>query len=258
MAKSLQCTSTSVKTCANPFDSIKTMIRRIYKYLEKKEHDWRKSFGRDIEDPVERRKSFQHLRWLDHGILRTFWHNFEEIAPGVYRSNQPDPKRFEAYAKQGFKTILNLRGETPQSYYLFEQESCAKLGMKLISVHLSARQAPRVVRLKRLMKTFETMEKPVLIHCKSGADRTGLAAALYLMLHHGAPVAEAKKQLSFRFLHIRRSKTGILDHFFDVYAARNESAPIKIDSWIKEEYRRRALTRSFNQKRKKQWFWQGW
>jgi len=96
------------------------------------------------------------------------------------------------------------------------------------------------------------------VHCKSGADRTGLAAALYLMVVEDQPFDLARKQLSFRFLHIRRSSTGILDHFFDAYEARNAASPITIEDWIKTEYDPEALTKSFAAKQAALKPWQGW
>ena len=65
---------------------------------------------------------------------------------------------------------------------------------------------------------FNTIEMPALMHCKSGADRAGLMAALYLLIHRKRPVAEAMQQLSFRYLHVRQAKTGMLDSFFEAYA----------------------------------------
>ncbi|MEO1640974.1 MAG: tyrosine-protein phosphatase [Pseudomonadota bacterium] len=234
------------------------MIRRVLKSLEEREKALRKSFGHDITDPVERRKSYWHVRWLDHGIFRTFWHNFEEIAPGVYRSNQPDHKRFAAYAKLGIKGVLNLRGEAKQPHYLFEVESTEKLGLELITVGLSARKAPKAKPLLQLISAFDTIQRPFLIHCKSGADRTGLAAALYLMIHEGKTVDAVRNQLSFRYLHIRRSSTGVLDHFLDMYAARNAQDPIGIVDWITTEYDPQVLTESFAAKQAALKPWQGW
>lgn len=216
------------------------------------------SFGNDITDPAERKKSLRHLNWLDHGILRKHWHNFAQVAPGVYRANHPDHVRFEAYAAQGIKTILNLRGAAKQPHYLFEVESCAAFGLDLVDIKMSARNAPPVAALLKLLSTFETAEKPFLMHCKSGADRTGLAAVLYLLTVEGQRLDVARRQLSFRFLHIRRTSTGILDHFFDVYAARNATSPITIADWIKTEYDPEALTLSFAAKQAALKPWQGW
>lgn len=234
------------------------MIRRILKKLERKEQALRKSFGHDITDPKERKRSMMHFNWLDHGVLRLRWHNFEEFAPGAYRSNHPNHQRFESYAALGVKSVLNLRGVAKQPYYLFEAESCKKLGLTLVNSQMAARRAPKIKELTQLLHSFETIEKPFLMHCKSGADRTGLAAVIYLMVFEGKALADVRKQLSFRFLHIRKTDTGILDHFLDVYAARNAQSPIAIDDWIKTEYRPAELTKSFAKKQAKLRFWQGW
>ncbi len=234
------------------------MIRRIHRYLERKEQNLRKSFGHDITDPKERKRSMMHFNWLDHGVLRLRWHNFEEFAPGAYRSNHPNHKRFEAYAAMGIKTVLNLRGVAKQPHYLFEVESCENLGLTLVNCQMAARRAPKVKELTKLLDCFETMERPFLMHCKSGADRTGLAAVIYLMVVEGRSLDAVRDQLSFRFLHIRKTSTGILDHFLDVYAARNAQSPIAIADWIKTEYDPDALTQSFAEKQAKLRFWQGW
>ncbi|MDX8348017.1 tyrosine-protein phosphatase [Cognatiyoonia sp. IB215446] len=234
------------------------MIRKIFDRLERKERKFRQSFGHDITNPRERRRSQLHLNWLDHGILRTFWHNFEEFAPGAYRSNHPNHTRFVKYADMGIKTVLNLRGKARQPHYLFEVESCEKLGLTLINSQMAARRAPTIRELTHLLDVLDRIERPFLMHCKSGADRTGLAAALFLMLKEDVPLEEAQKQLSFRYLHIRRTKTGILDHFLDVYATRNAASPIRVDDWIRTEYAPDELTQSFARKRAALRLWQGW
>ncbi|WP_296423505.1 tyrosine-protein phosphatase [Yoonia sp.] len=234
------------------------MLRKLFQILDEKERDLRASFGHDITDLIERKRSERHLNWLDHGILRKHWHNFVEFAPGAYRSNHPNHARFTRYADLGIKTVLNLRGVAQQPHYLFEVESCETLGMTLVTTQMAARRAPMVKELVAVMAAFDTIERPFLMHCKSGADRTGLAAAIYLMLHEGAPLAVAQKQLSFRYLHIRRTSTGILDHFLDVYAARLAQSPIAIDDWITTEYDPDGLTASFAAKQAGLRFWQGW
>ena len=235
------------------------MLGRLTHWLARQEAQLRNSFGRDITDPRERRRSEWHLDWLDHGILRRHWHNFEEFAPGAYRSNHPDRLRFERYARLGIRSVLNLRGAVRQPHYLFEQEWTEALGLTLVDVHMSARQAPRREALLALMEAFDTIERPFLMHCKSGADRTGLAAAIYLLRNEGAPLEVARRQLSFRYIHIRRTSTGILDHFLDTYAARlEETGPIGIEQWIRTEYDPTALTESFEAKQAALKPWEGW
>ena len=103
--------------------------------------------------------------------------------------------------------------------------------------------------LLALLDSFETIERPLVMHCKSGADRAGLASALYLLHIEGATIAEAKKQLSFRYLHIRGSKTGILDHLLECYEADTAARPIPIRDWIESRYDRDQIIESFRSKK---------
>jgi len=156
------------------------------------------SFGRDITDPEERKRSYRYVRWVDHGILRTVWTNFGQVADGVYRSNQPDHARLERYRDMGIKAVLNLRGKGVRAPYLFEEESCNTLGLMLVSIPLQARAPAKRENLLAVFEAFDNIPRPFVLHCKSGADRAGLASALY-QLDQGQPVSVAKKELSLRY-----------------------------------------------------------
>ena len=84
-----------------------------------------------------------------------------------------------------------------------------------------------------------------MLHCKSGADRAGLVSALYLIVEKKLPVLEAKKQLSFKYLHLDFTKTGILDYIFDVFLERLKISDINFLDWIKQEYDANILNSSF-------------
>ena len=92
---------------------------------------------------------------------------------------------------------------------------------------------------------FDTLPRPFLMHCKSGADRAGLASALYLLDQCGASVGDAREMLSFRYLHLRRTATGVLDHMLDLYAARLNDGPIPVRAWIANEYDPEAVAASW-------------
>lgn len=221
------------------------MLRRLAMTIHKWERRLHASFGTDITDPGARRWSLLHFEFLDHAFLRRRWHNFDMVAPGVYRSNHPNHARLAAYKARGIKTILNLRGTSQVAHHLFECESCEALGLTLASTRLRARKPAERADLLELFEHFRTLERPFLMHCKSGADRAGLASALYLLAHEGATVEQARAQLHLRYLHLRGTATGVLDHILDHYEDRLAQGQIGIEEWIATEYDPDEITRSW-------------
>lgn len=221
------------------------MIMRLFDKIHRWERGLHARWGRDISTPKARRESWWHYQLLDHGILRHLWTNWDEVAPGVFRSNQPDAKRLARAKRRGIKTVLNLRGVSDQSPYLFEKEACEALGLTLVDLSFQARKAPKRAALIELIETFKTLGKPFLLHCKSGADRAGLASAIYLLTQENADIATAKAQLSFRYLHIKSSKTGILDQILADYETRLAQGQIGFQEWVSEEYDPELTTAAF-------------
>lgn len=221
------------------------MLGRIHQKLK----DWQDALGRrygtDISTPAARRAAWWHFQLSDHAFLRIWWHNFFRVAPGLYRSNQPDARRLEKYARLGIKSVLNLRGASGQSFWLFEREACDRLGLPLIDLNMSARRAPEREVLLKLFDLFQTLPRPVLTHCKSGADRTGLAAALWLIWVEGKSVEDAMGQLSPRYAHLSFGRTGILDHFLRYYARERDRSGIALIDWIRNSYDPEELAASY-------------
>lgn len=200
--------------------------------------------------PVARRQAWWDFQLRDHGVLRALYANFHEIAPGVYRSSQPAPRQLARYCRRrGLRAVLNLRGDKTASNYQFEREACTRLGLALHDHKLQARRAASRAELLRLAALMRRIERPFLMHCKSGADRTGFAAALYLVMIEGQPVETARRQLHWRYMHFRAGPAGILDHFFDAYAAARARCGITLHDWIEYEYDPRALAAGFARRR---------
>jgi len=224
---------------------------KLFDMIHKAERRLHNRTGRDISTPAARRGAWMHFLFLDHGILRYLWTNLYQIAPGVWRSNQPGPGRLKRYSDMGIRTVLNLRGNAKHAHYLFEQEACDELGLTLINLSLGARQAPGRDKLLDLIDLFERMEKPFVMHCKSGADRAGLASAIYLLTQEGASPEAALAQLSPRYLHLKFSKTGILDQVLTDYRDRNAEAPIAFRDWVATEYDPQVSTQAFAASRRR-------
>ena len=207
--------------------------------------------AQDLKDPASRRQGRFYTNFYDHGILRSFWTNFFEIAPGVFRSNQPDAKRIESWAKRGIKTVINLRGKSDNPPYLFEAEACAKTDLHLIDLKdLSARSAPPQAALLALVDTLREAPKPFVFHCKSGADRTSLAAAIYLLVECDAPLSVARKQFSPRYIHFKWTQSGVLDHILDLYEEEAAVHGISFETWLRNDYDAEKVQSSFDRGRK--------
>lgn len=206
---------------------------------------WRTRWGHDLDAPGARMQAWIDAMLVDHGFLRAGWTNFHKIDDGVFRSNQPSPRRIRRLAAMGFKSILNVRGETKVGSYVLERDAAAQAGLTLVDHKLFSRGLPHPADVHAMDEIFRTIEKPFLIHCKSGADRAGLAAALYVLLAKGGTPDEAMAQLSFKYLHIKAADTGVLDHFLATYAAYDAATPTPFLTWIDTVYDRDAVKADF-------------
>ncbi|MBN7785867.1 tyrosine-protein phosphatase [Ponticoccus gilvus] len=225
------------------------MLSRIWKRLDSAERRVRHSFGKDISSPSARRWSKLHYNLFDHAFLRGFWTNFWPVAPGVWRSNQPTHRRFEKYKAMGIKTVINLRGEDKYAHYLFERESCEALGLTLVDTKLWAREAAPRRRIVAVIDALRSAEKPLVFHCKSGADRAGMVSAMYLLIFENAPLAVAKKQLGLKYAHLTFTKTGVQGYVLDTYGARLTLGEIGFEDWIRTEYVARPIQEGFDARR---------
>jgi protein tyrosine/serine phosphatase len=181
----------------------------------------------------------------DHGFLRVPWTHMYELAPGVWRSNQPSPKRLAELKRRGFRSVVSLRGAGHTAPTLLEREACARLGLAFHKVTIGGGRAAPRERLLRLLDIFRVIEKPFVIHCKSGIDRTGLAAFLYLLAETDTPPEIAREQLSFKYLHLKTSRHGILDLMADSYIEDWRRTGIGIRDWIATRYDRDALESAY-------------
>lgn len=183
-------------------------------------------FGRKLEISAPTRKTWRRIvivvmivLFIPAGYYLTLVGigNFHAITPGeAYRCAQPDYGRLEYYMKTyGIRSIINLRGRNPgEKWYSDEIRFSAANGIKHYDIPLSASAEPSARQMHELMMIFKTAPRPVLIHCMSGADRSGLVSAMWKVAVDGEPKSEADRQLSIRYGHIPIGSTTAMDQSF--------------------------------------------
>lgn len=192
-------------------------------------------------------KDWLELIFKDHGFLRYYWHNKHEIAPGMWRSNQPSPGRVLEAGRDGIKTIINLRGPRSDGGWQLEAEACETAGITLLDFTARSRAAPDKAMLHATKALFEEAQLPALMHCKSGADRAGLMSALYVLIVEKKPAREAAQQLAWKYGHVKQAKTGLLDAFFAAYFPYEDQGMAFFD-WVDNVYDPEEVKRKFQAK----------
>jgi len=144
--------------------------------------------------------------------------NFHPITPGeAYRSAQLDKDKLEYYIKQHhIKSILNLCGQNiGQEWYEEEIETSKKFEVMHFDLALSSFVEPTAEDVKKLLEIFRTAPRPILIHCKAGADRSGLVAAMWKVIVDKETTASAERQLTIWYGHIPVGGTIAMDRFYE-------------------------------------------
>ncbi len=144
--------------------------------------------------------------------------NFHPITAGeAYRSALLDRDELEYYIKKySIKSIVNLLGEKPkETWYKEEVQVSSEYHVKHYDLSLPALHEPNEEEVQKLLEIFKTAPRPVLIHCKAGADRSGLAAAMWKVIVDKEPKSEAGKHLSIWYGHVPIGNTIAMDHFFE-------------------------------------------
>jgi protein tyrosine phosphatase (PTP) superfamily phosphohydrolase (DUF442 family) len=156
-----------------------------------------------------------------HAWYVTLGGNFHTVIPSrVYRSAQPSPARL-SYLVRAYhiRTVINLRGECEEPWYGEEHARARELGVVVVDVGLWARAAPPPDQLRLLVEALDRAPGAVLVHCHSGGDRSGLAAALALLLGTDRAVTDARRQLSLFYGHNPFGPGAAMDRVLDRYEA---------------------------------------
>lgn len=179
-----------------------------------------------------------HTAYIVRGNLRT-------VVPGViYRSGQPSAAMLDRLVQRhGIRSVINLRGPCrDMPWYQEERAAADRLGLEMADIPLYSNIPPSRKSLQRLIHKLRKLPRPLLIHCHTGADRTGLASAITLLVYTDTDLATARKQLDLRFGHYRYGKAGWIHRFLDIYQiwlclGYRDHSPQNFMTWIATRYR---------------------
>ncbi|MAD98622.1 MAG: protein tyrosine phosphatase [Flavobacteriaceae bacterium] len=113
-----------------------------------------------------------------------------KISEDVYRSEQPSKKGFKELEAMGIQSILNLRRRVD------DNRKAKGRDFKLFHIRIKTKELTED-QLIDILKTLQKAEKPVLVHCWHGSDRTGITIAAYRIVFENwskeAAIAEFRK-----------------------------------------------------------------
>jgi hypothetical protein len=144
---------------------------------------------------------------------------FPVIETQVYRSAQLSAFRLDAVIQtHGIRTIIALLGSEKGSiWYEHEKAVADRHQVQMLNIGFGSHELPQYNRLNQLVDSLLSAPRPILLHCFRGADRSGMASAIALILNDDLPLETIKKQFSWRFGVIPYSDSiGVL--FFDRYS----------------------------------------
>ncbi|AHG20782.2 hypothetical protein Z042_15080 [Chania multitudinisentens RB-25] len=116
--------------------------------------------------------------------------NYHQVSLDLYRSSQPDLMQMKALENSGIKTVLSLRQWNDDD----GEAKGTNLVLRRVKMNAAVINDDLVVNA---LREIRFAQKPVLVHCWHGSDRTGLIVAMYrLVFQHAAKVdvlAELRK-----------------------------------------------------------------
>jgi protein tyrosine/serine phosphatase len=169
--------------------------------------------------------------------------NFHSVVTGrCYRCAQPSAEDLDVIVKSlGIRSIVNLRGSEDQPWYTAERHAAERLGVRLTDAGIWAQHPATEQEFLAVFHAVDESPEPVLIHCQSGIDRSGMASALFLLLKTDATVEQARGQLSPRFGHNPWGRAACQDRVLGAYvewlgAQGFGHTPERLRQWAHRDY----------------------
>jgi protein tyrosine phosphatase (PTP) superfamily phosphohydrolase (DUF442 family) len=137
--------------------------------------------------------AFPRLSWADTDKQQDL-PNFGRVSDSLFRGAQPTTAGINALHGMGMSVVVNFRNEKDE--ITSEQRQVESAGMKYVSIPWSGSDTPSNRQVAQFLDLVRgNPDAKIFVHCKAGADRTGVMVAAYRIAVEHAPVDEAVAEM---------------------------------------------------------------
>lgn len=173
------------------------------------------TFGNSVESRLNLFGCYVHFYFFDHGWIRAIYDNYFVVDEKLHRSSHPSYSTLKKAAALGITQVISLRHPGKISYQLLEKIWTDRLGLRLVSYSMSAGDISDPSNYLHIIDQINNNRGKTLIHCKSGADRSGLVSALYLLNKSVPQIQKSRQMLNWKFGHFGLGKKAINRKFLN-------------------------------------------
>ncbi|MFN6481671.1 MULTISPECIES: beta-lactamase hydrolase domain-containing protein [unclassified Nostoc] len=100
--------------------------------------------------------------------------NTKKVSDDLSAAGQLTSEELKQLAKEGFKSVLNLRSPDEAGFLTDEQQQAQAAGLQYANIPLKPSEANQE-QTELAIQEIENLPKPILIHCAAGARAGGIA-----------------------------------------------------------------------------------
>ncbi|MCX5737601.1 MAG: tyrosine-protein phosphatase, partial [Proteobacteria bacterium] len=140
----------------------------------------------------------------------------------------------------GLRSVVNLRGakgKDDRRWLADERSASRRNGIEHVSLRMSSDDIPPAQTLRELVRILDTAPRPLLLHCAAGAERSGLASAVAVLLHGGdLAAAHAEFALDKGFVYLVNPRLPRVLDAYEQWLAGQPTTPDRFRTWVTTEY----------------------
>jgi tyrosine-protein phosphatase SIW14 len=120
--------------------------------------------------------------------------NWGHVTDTLFRGGQPAFAGFKTLQQLGVAIVVNFRDERDET--ASEQRQVEALGLKYVGIPWSGSDNPKDAQVVQFLDLVRANpQAKIFVHCKRGADRTGVMVAAYRIAVQHKTVAEAVAEM---------------------------------------------------------------